>query len=119
MLQVNRAWEVKNYIFVHVLNFSEKYFTKRDGVVEEMEETSGKLKKDEEEDFGPGKFAKYQKLMWDLIEKPDTSLAAKWLKFYSFNGYFLISNDQVCQHPQHQLRGCLYRRNDNLHHAAT
>ena len=64
-------------IFVHILNFSEKYFTKRDGVVEEMEETSGKLKKDEEEDFGPGKFAKYQKLMWDLIEKPDTSLAAK------------------------------------------
>lgn len=64
---------------VHVLHFSEKYFTKRDGVVEEMEETSGKLKKDEEEDFGPGKFAQYQKLMWDLIEKPDTSLAAKWL----------------------------------------
>ena len=27
---------------------------------------------DDEEDFGTGKFAKYQKMMWDLIEKPDT-----------------------------------------------
>ena len=32
---------------------------------------------DEEEDFGPGRLAKYQKMMWDLIEKPDTSIAAK------------------------------------------
>ena len=46
--------------------------------MEEMEETSEKLKQDEEENFGPGKFAKYQKLMWDLIEKPDTGLAAKY-----------------------------------------
>ena len=33
--------------------------------------------KDDEEDFGTGKFAKYQKMMWDLIEKPDTSRAAQ------------------------------------------
>ena len=33
--------------------------------------------KDDEEDFGTGKFAKYQKMMWDLIEKPDTSKAAQ------------------------------------------
>ena len=42
-----------------------------------MEETTAKLDMDDEEDFGTGKFAKYQKMMWDLIEKPDTSKAAQ------------------------------------------
>jgi hypothetical protein len=32
---------------------------------------------DDEEDFGTGKFAKYQKMLWDVIEKPDTSFAAQ------------------------------------------
>jgi hypothetical protein len=32
---------------------------------------------DDEEDFGEGKLAVYQKFLWDLIEKPDTSFAAK------------------------------------------
>ena len=77
MLQVNKVLNKYKYSHLAYVSFSEKYFNKRDGVVEEMEETSEKLKKDEEEDFGPGKFSKYQKLMWDLIEKPDTSLAAK------------------------------------------
>ena len=39
--------------------------------------------KDDEEDFGPGKFAKYQKMMWDLIEKPDTSTPAKYISIMS------------------------------------
>ena len=30
-----------------------------------------------EEDFGTGKFVKYQICLWDLIEKPHTSFAAK------------------------------------------
>ena len=42
-----------------------------------MEETAAKLEKDDEEDFGTGKFAKYQKMIWDVIEKPDTSKAAQ------------------------------------------
>ena len=36
---------------------------------------------DEEEDFGTGKFAKYQKMIWDLIEHPDTSVAAQVHKY--------------------------------------
>ena len=40
---------------------------KRDFVMEEMEIESGKLKKDDEDDFGDGRFAKYQKFLWDLI----------------------------------------------------
>ena len=51
--------------------------------MEEMEIESGKLKKDDEDDFGDGRFAKYQKFLWDLIEKPDTSLAAKIVSFIS------------------------------------
>ena len=39
--------------------------------------------KDDEEDFGTGKFAKYQKIMWDLIEKPDTSTAASAISIMS------------------------------------
>ena len=35
------------------------------------------LIQDEEEDFGTHKFAKYQKMIWDLIEHPDTSMAAQ------------------------------------------
>ena len=45
--------------------------------------------KDIEEDFGTGKFAKYQKMMWDLIEKPDTSRAAQ------------VSVKMIIDQPQH------------------
>ena len=41
------------------------------------------LTQDDEEDFGTGKFAKYQKIMWDLIEKPDTSTAASVISIMS------------------------------------
>ena len=30
-----------------------------------------------------GRFARYQKFLWDLIEKPDTSVAAKWMSSIS------------------------------------
>merc|ERR1719347_816079 len=62
---------------------SEKFFMKRDLVQEEMEETAAKLEKDDEEDFGTGKFAKYQKMIWDVIEKPDTSRAAQVISVLS------------------------------------
>ena len=40
----------------------EKYVTKREGVMESMESTSAGLETAVEEDFGDGKFAKYQKV---------------------------------------------------------
>ena len=46
-------------------------------VVDEMKKEADNIKKEVEEDFGDGKFAKYQKCLWDLIEKPHTSTAAK------------------------------------------
>ena len=38
---------------------------------------------EDEEDFGSGKFAKYQKAMWDLMEKPDTSRAPQIISVLS------------------------------------
>ena len=42
-----------------------------------MEAESSKLIIDGVEDFGTGRFVPYQKFLWDLLEKPDTSGAAK------------------------------------------
>ena len=54
-----------------------KYNTRKEHVVDEMKKEANNIKKEVEEDFGDGKFAKYQKCLWDLIEKPHTSTAAK------------------------------------------
>ena len=54
-----------------------KYNTRKEHVVEELKKEAANIQKEEEEDFGDGKFAKYQKCLWDLIEKPHTSFAAK------------------------------------------
>ena len=42
-----------------------------------MEAEASKLILDDVEDFGTGRFVPYQKYLWDLMEKPDTSMAAK------------------------------------------
>lgn len=48
-----------------------------------MEGEASKLILDDVEDFGTGRFARHQKFLWDLIEKPDTSVAAKWMSSIS------------------------------------
>ena len=53
-------------------------------VLEELEIEASKMEKDVEDDFGEGKFAFYQKCIWDLMEKPDTSRTAKVISFISF-----------------------------------
>ena len=55
----------------------DKFIGKRELVIEQMEGNSRKVKKEEEDDFGDGKFAKYQKMIWDLMEKSETSTAAQ------------------------------------------
>ena len=64
--------------------------------------------KDDEEDFGSGRFAKYQKMMWDLIEKPDTSRAAQVISVLStmFVAVSIvgmtISTLEILQYKDHQ-----------------
>ena len=54
-----------------------KFNTRKEHVEDEMKKEANNVKKEVEEDFGEGKFAKYQRCLWDLIEKPHTSAAAK------------------------------------------
>ena len=50
---------------------------RKEHVHEEMRKEAESLKTHEEEDWGDGKCAKYQKFLWDLLEKPTTSVAAR------------------------------------------
>jgi len=54
-----------------------KYHQRKEHVHEEMRKEAESLKNQEEEEWGDGKCAKYQKLLWDLLEKPTTSVAAR------------------------------------------
>ncbi|KAG1652351.1 Potassium voltage-gated channel protein Shab [Nymphon striatum] len=55
-----------------------RYHQRREHVVEEMRKEAESLKqRDEDEDFGNGYFAPSKKFLWDLLEKPTTSIAAR------------------------------------------
>merc|ERR1711963_361445 len=47
-----------------------KYNTRKEHVIEEMKKEANNIRKEVEEDFGTGKFVKYQICLWDLIENP-------------------------------------------------
>jgi len=54
-----------------------KYHQRKEHVHEEMRKEAESLRQREEEEFGDGKCAQYQKYLWELLEKPNTSLAAR------------------------------------------
>lgn len=54
-----------------------KYHQRKEHVQEEMRKEAESLKTGEVEDFGDGKCADYQRFLWDLLEKPTTSIAAR------------------------------------------
>lgn len=54
-----------------------KYHQRKEHVFEEMRKESESLRQREDEYFGEGKLAKYQKALWDTLEKPQSSLAAR------------------------------------------
>ncbi|XP_049873937.1 potassium voltage-gated channel protein Shab isoform X2 [Pectinophora gossypiella] len=54
-----------------------KYHQRKEHVHEEMRKEAESLRQREEEEFGQGTCAQYQKWLWDLLEKPNTSLAAR------------------------------------------
>lgn len=54
-----------------------KYHQRKEHVHEEMRKEAESLRQREEEEFGNGQCAQYQKGLWDLLEKPTTSIAAR------------------------------------------
>ena len=56
----------------------EKFFTRKDTSMELMKKVKKQAPEVElEEGFGDGYFALYQKALWDLFEKPHTSIGAR------------------------------------------
>ena len=74
----------------------EKFFTRKEHSYELIEKakTQGS-EEDAEEDFGNGYFGKYQKSIWDLFEKPQSSFAAKIVSILSVS-LVLISTVGMC-----------------------
>lgn len=70
-----------------------KYHQRKEHVHEEMRKEAESLRVQEEEEFGDGKCAQYQKYVWDMLEKPTSSLAARVcslnLSFFSSSVHFL------------------------------
>ena len=54
-----------------------KYHQRKEHVYEEMRKEAESLLQGEEEDFGSGRFAKYQKFIWNILEKPQHSMASR------------------------------------------
>lgn len=59
------------------------YQERKERVHEEMRKEAEALKNSEDEGFGDGKFVPYQRFLWDLLEKPQSSYAAKCLSIFS------------------------------------
>ncbi|XP_074601332.1 potassium voltage-gated channel protein Shab-like isoform X3 [Brevipalpus obovatus] len=54
-----------------------KYHQRKEHVHEEMRKEAESLRQREEEDFGDGRFTKYQKFIWDIMEKPQSSITSR------------------------------------------
>ena len=71
---------------------------------------ASKLEKDVEDDFGEGKFGPYQKCLWDLMEKPDTSLAAKEIIFFcEFFSRNFVDSRSICFFDRSKEQTCILR----------
>lgn len=54
-----------------------KFNTRQEQVFDEMRKEGEALNQLEEEDFGDGRWAKFQKIGWDIMEKPTSSVVAR------------------------------------------
>ncbi|XP_076082055.1 potassium voltage-gated channel protein Shab-like isoform X6 [Mytilus galloprovincialis] len=56
-----------------------KYYQRKEHVYEEIRKEAESLRQRDEEDFGSGKCSAWRSKIWDLLEKPTTSMAARTL----------------------------------------
>jgi len=54
-----------------------KYNTRMEHVIDEMKKEARDTRNEDLEEWGDGKCVGYQRFLWDLMEKPHTSMAAK------------------------------------------
>ena len=81
-----------------------KYHQRKEHVHEEMRKEAESLKQREEEDFGDGKCSPYQKFLWDLMEKPQTSFAARVSYIISSIPLFHITRTLTLRHMTFALK---------------
>lgn len=60
-----------------------KFLSREEFIKDEWKKDASLLKKDEEEQWGDGVWARSKQFMWDLFEKPESSLAAKVVSWVS------------------------------------
>ncbi|XP_066142168.1 potassium voltage-gated channel protein Shab isoform X1 [Euwallacea fornicatus] len=60
-----------------------KYHQRKEHVHEEMRKEAESLRQRDEEEFGEGQCSQWQKWLWDLLEKPTTSIAARVIAIVS------------------------------------
>ena len=75
----------------------DKFNTRRDHILAEVEKAKHLQQTTEEvvEDFGDGYFVQYQRALWDLFEKPQSSFCAKMISLLSI-GLVLVSTIGMC-----------------------
>lgn len=74
-------WDIEDYNLDSCCQ--QRYHQRRDNVFEEMKKELESLKEHDDEMFGTSKSQRYQKFVWDLLEKPQTSVAARVVAFVS------------------------------------
>ncbi len=68
-----------------------KYNTRKEHVIEEMKKAAKDIRNDDDqEEWGEGKCVDYQKFLWDLMEKPHTSFAAKVTLLFPYAFFTLL-----------------------------
>ena len=74
---------------------SDKFIARREHVHREMAKSKAleEVEVEEEINFGPGFFAPYQKVLYNLLEKPQSSTLAKFLSLWSI---FLVLISTTC-----------------------
>ena len=72
-----------------------KFNNRRDAVIQEMKKEMVNLHDTESDVFPDNKLGNWMKFIWDLMEKPETSIAARILNFISI-AMIILSTVGMC-----------------------